>query len=76
MTETQRIVCEVLSLEKKTQEEINRHQMTLSHLAECLARVRNSCPHTLTTRFDGSGNNDSWEQCELCGADVAKARKA
>jgi hypothetical protein len=34
---------------------------------------RNSCQHELTTYYpDPSGNNDSYTECNICGAELSK----
>ena len=48
-----------------------QHENTLKMLDEDLDSVRARCPHLETIYHpDASGNNDSWDECNLCGMDV------
>ncbi|KKK98382.1 hypothetical protein LCGC14_2643290 [marine sediment metagenome] len=61
-----------LAVIEKARARIERqYETTLKMLDEDLAALRTKCPHLETTYHpDASGNNDSWNECNLCGKEL------
>jgi len=48
-----------------------QYETTLKMLDEDLTVLRARCPHLETIYHpDASGNNDSWDECNLCGKEL------
>jgi len=59
------------AVSRKIAEEKKRHDKAMAVLNATLAGIRSRCPHPDVTYYpDASGNNDSFEVCELCGAEA------
>lgn len=50
-----------------------QYEATKQQLQSQLKACQKDCPHFLTTYYpDASGNNDSWTECDICGAEVRR----
>jgi hypothetical protein len=47
-----------------------KYTANLQQLKESLETLRRSCLHEDTTYHVGTGNNDSYSTCNICGGDV------
>ncbi len=62
------IVRAVTEIERKMQEEKNRHNQTMVSLCGVLAELRGKCKHPLSSFYpDPAGGSDSFRECDLCG---------
>ena len=75
VTKMQKYVKEIrneFAVIEKARARIERqYETTLKMLDEDLTVLRARCPHLETTHHsDASGNNDSWNGCNLCGKEL------
>lgn len=50
-----------------------QHAETMKNLTEKLAIAQKACSHPIQKRHpDASGNNDSWDECLICGCEVGR----
>lgn len=61
------IVDEYCLIESERRKEIQRHELVLSELNNRLVSLQERCNHeSIKHHPDASGNNDSWDQCQIC----------
>lgn len=63
-----RIERDVKEIGAERREAKSEYETKINELDNRLREVQNRCPHfNYTYHPDPSGNNDSWESCNICG---------
>jgi len=59
---------EIIKIELDCIEEERRHKNKLAELNAAKVNIQVTCPHSIIQHYpDASGNNDSSDECQICG---------
>ncbi len=69
--ELRTIACDLASHEKERDKAIETYNASMAKINEKLAGIMSICPDYVTRDSTGSGNNDSFKSCVLCGTEFS-----